>query len=321
MPWLVGIDEAGYGPNLGPLVMTAVACRLPEGLVGCDLWKHLRKVARRRDEEPDERLLIEDSKFVYSPGRGLGNLEKGVLGSVLSAQITAGGGVHAMLASLCPESLARLSAEAWYRGLRTLPICTEASALTALASRFSKSCERLGIQFGPVDSVVFCSPRYNELLDFWGSKGAVLGQALAEILRRRIGLGEAEEAVVFQIDKHGGRNTYAAMLQDAIADGMVVAHEEGADRSCYSVLGLPRHVRVIFEPRADSAHFCVALASMVSKYVRELLMLDFNDFWASHVPGVRPTAGYPGDSARFFDAIRTAAERLSIPEEAIWRKK
>ena len=24
MPWVVGIDEAGYGPNLGPLVQAAV---------------------------------------------------------------------------------------------------------------------------------------------------------------------------------------------------------------------------------------------------------------------------------------------------------
>ena len=28
MPWIVGIDEAGYGPNLGPFVMTAVASRV-----------------------------------------------------------------------------------------------------------------------------------------------------------------------------------------------------------------------------------------------------------------------------------------------------
>ena len=30
MPWVVGIDEAGYGPNLGPLVQAAVALKLPD---------------------------------------------------------------------------------------------------------------------------------------------------------------------------------------------------------------------------------------------------------------------------------------------------
>src|SRR5437016_4219233 len=34
MPWLIGMDEAGYGPNLGPFVMSAVACKVPEGPAG-----------------------------------------------------------------------------------------------------------------------------------------------------------------------------------------------------------------------------------------------------------------------------------------------
>src|SRR5262249_37174349 len=38
MAWLIGIDEAGYGPNLGPLVMSSVAWRVPARLLGANLW-------------------------------------------------------------------------------------------------------------------------------------------------------------------------------------------------------------------------------------------------------------------------------------------
>src|SRR5437016_915010 len=80
--WLVGIDEAGYGPNLGPLVMTSVACRVPKARAGVDLWKVLRRAVRRHGEEDDGRLLVADSKQVYSPARGLEPLERGALGTV-----------------------------------------------------------------------------------------------------------------------------------------------------------------------------------------------------------------------------------------------
>ena len=68
------------------------------------------------------------------------------------------------------------------------------------------------------------------------------------------------------------------------------------------------------QPRADTEHFCVALASMASKYLRELLMLEFNRFWQSHVADLKPTAGYPGDAARFHEAIRPAARHSGLPK-------
>ena len=34
MPWHIGVDEAGYGPNLGPFVMTAVALRVLINRIG-----------------------------------------------------------------------------------------------------------------------------------------------------------------------------------------------------------------------------------------------------------------------------------------------
>src|SRR5689334_20497672 len=69
MPWIVGIDEAGYGPNLGPLVQSAVAARVPDG-VGC-LWQCLANGVRRAADPDDGRVLIDDSKLVYAGPNGL----------------------------------------------------------------------------------------------------------------------------------------------------------------------------------------------------------------------------------------------------------
>ena len=129
------------------------------------------------------------------------------------------------------------------------------------------------------------------------------------------------EPIWFFVDKHGGRNNYAAMLQSALTDGMVVAFEEGRERSVYRVMGMKREVRLTFQPRADAEHFCVSLASMVSKYVREMLMKEFNQFWQTHLPELKPTAGYPGDAVRYYEAIRPVAEKLGLAEDALWRKQ
>ena len=108
---------------------------------------------------------------------------------------------------------------------------------------------------------------------------------------------------------------------DPVEYVIVLVRQEGMSRSVYEVLGLTREMHLTFQPRADSEHFCVALASMTSKYLRELLMGEFNQFWQRHVPGVKPTAGYPGDAARFLKDITPAAQRLGISEAALWRRK
>src|SRR5207249_8144992 len=159
--------------------------------------------------------------------------------------------------------------------------------------------------------------RFNGLLDEWGSKGAVLAHALTGLLRATVRAAAGEEPLHFFIDKHGGRNAYAAMLQHALPDGMVLVEHEGAARSAYRFVGVTPEVRVTFRPRADAEHFCVALASMASKYLRELLMLEFNRFWQSHLPGLKPTAGYPGDAARYLASIRPVLAKLGLPESAV----
>lgn len=321
MPWIVGIDEAGYGPNLGPLVMTSVACRVPEGLTGACLWEVLRSAVRRHPEADDGRPLVDDSKLVYSTTRGLRDLETAVLALLSPWRKGGAGSLRHYLDWACPPSVSELSREAWYDGTTAVPVVAEAAVYAQAAERFDGACRQAELVWGLVRSVVVCAPRFNAMLDQWGSKGAVLAQGLTELLQVNCGPADDEETVLVFVDKHGGRNTYAAMLQNALTEGVVVAEEEGMNRSAYRVLGLKRELRFSFQPRADAAHLCVALASMLSKYLREVLMLEFNRFWQAHVPGLKATAGYPGDAARFFDAIQPALQRLGLPEEAVWRRK
>jgi ribonuclease HII len=319
--WLVGIDEAGYGPNLGPLVMTSVACRLPKARRGVDLWKELRRAVRRHGEDDDGRLLVADSKQVYSPARGLGPLERGSLGTVGRQGAPPGSILAHYVEWICPNHHAELRSEPWFTGQTGLPLHVEQGELETAAEAFAKACTRRDITWGLVRGVVVCPARFNGLADKWGTKAAVLGLGLAELLKAHHDLDDGDDEVCFVVDKHGGRNHYSALVQHALPDGFVLAEEEGAKRSTYEVTGLRRRVRVTFEPRADMGHFCVALASMLSKYLRELLMLEFNRFWQARVPGLKATAGYPGDAERFYAEIRPAVRDLGLEEDALWRRK
>jgi len=321
MPWIIGIDEAGYGPNLGPFVMTSVACRIPRELEGANLWKVLKKAVRRPGSANNGRLLIEDSKVVYSSSGGLLGLEMGVLAALFPRPAADRNNLREFLEPLCPGHHVDLKAEPWYSGSSLVPIVADPFELQTAADRFQRTCSAQSVAFGLVRSVILFPRKFNTLLDRWGSKGAVLGEALAELLQCNLGIENDDEPVSILVDKHGGRNMYTAILQNALPQSFVLAREESMERSVYELLGLERQVSVVIQPRADAEQFCVALASMVSKYVRELLMRDFNVFWQEQLPGLTPTAGYPGDASRFYEAIRPAIARLGIPEPALWRRK
>jgi ribonuclease HII len=321
MPWVIGIDEAGYGPNLGPLVMTSVACRVPAELIAADLWRVLKPAVRRHREADDGRILVEDSKLVYSPTRGLHVLELGVLAALSSCCCREPGTLRQVLDYLSPQVNAELREEPWYAGDTLLPVVAEWEQCLAGAERLDRICRERAIIREWVQSVVVCPARFNQLMDQANSKGAVLAHGLMHLVASAVRNADEGGAIHILVDKHGGRNTYAAMLQHALPDGFVVVLEEGMERSSYRVTGLEREVCLTFQPRADSQHFCVALASMVSKYVREVLMREFNRFWQGHVPDLKPTAGYPGDAGRFFEAIRPAVERLGLAEERLWRRR
>ncbi len=81
---------------------------------------------------------------------------------------------------------------------------------------------------------------------------------------------------------------------------------------------VPRRVEIRFAAKGES-FLPAALASMASKYLRELAMTAFNAFWIRQVPGLRPTAGYPVDALRFKADIASRQQQLGISDDVLWR--
>jgi ribonuclease HII len=79
------------------------------------------------------------------------------------------------------------------------------------------------------------------------------------------------------------------------------------------------HIRL--EPRADQNDGLVALASIVSKTIRELWMDVFNNYWCNRVPGLKRTQGYHTDAKRFRMAIEAAAAAGKRDPVLWWRVK
>jgi hypothetical protein len=79
--------------------------------------------------------------------------------------------------------------------------------------------------------------------------------------------------------------------------------------------------RITFGVESESRSLPVALASMLSKYLRELHMAVFNEFWRERRPQLKPTAGYAVDARRFLSDIAVLRKDLEIEDGMLIRNR
>ncbi len=314
MGLLSGMDEAGYGPNLGPLVVSLTAWRVPGDPRDSDLWSAFDAIVDQSGQRQPSHLHVADSKDVYSPARGLLRLETAVHTGLRLAGIAADS-FHALHSQLCHPTPHPLR-EPWHAPADlTLPRVADEQQVAEFRDDWSACCAAHNVTLTRIASDVVQPGRFNTLTRQADSKGVALTRISLNLLRS-VWDPDSDEQVLIIADKHGGRNRYDTFLEEVVDGQMIFRLQESRSCSRYRI----GNTEIWFQTRAEQ-HLPVALASMVAKYVRELSMELFNSFWCQRVPDLRPTRGYPVDAKRFRAEIANTQRQLNIRDEDLWRAR
>ncbi|HEY8666606.1 MAG TPA: hypothetical protein VIL86_08085 [Tepidisphaeraceae bacterium] len=323
---LAGIDEAGYGPLLGPLVVGCCAFEVegdPDGELPC-LWKRLRKLVSKNRLRSGKKIHVNDSKQVYNPGIGLKELERSVLAMAFASDHAGEdrGGLLGLLGHTASHALADLDGYAWYRpaAQERFPLDQEALAIQLFAKALRQEMERSATRCIYLGARVVFERQLNRMLEAMRNKSNVLFSVSAMHLDHLLRTYADRQLVIF-CDRQGGRDFYGPSLRLMFEQWALEIVSEQDGRSEYRLQNAGRTVRLIFCEKAEAQCMPVALASMLSKYLREALMRRFNAFWKEHLPEIEPTAGYYGDGVRFLKDIDAKRHELGITDGQLIRSR
>lgn len=314
---LIGLDEAGYGPNIGPLVIGASVWEVPVQYDARQLKFDLSPAFTDRAwSAGDAHIPLGDSKKLYSSGNGLLTLETGVH-SMLAVTGCHSRSLCELIENVCQnKSIEGMDRLPWY-SLADQPVMLEQTQeqITMMCVSGLQRLSQAGIKLLGMQAKIISEAEFNRTVRLLGSKGQLLSIQTIQLAANR--LAQAERPIEVFCDRHGGRKKYLPLLVELLAPDWFEILVESPTVSSYRSLTSP--------PR--TFHFTVGgddfppvgLASMIAKYLRERLMRLINNYWRQQIPGLRATAGYPQDAKRFRSEIEERASALGFDPSDWWR--
>lgn len=287
----LGVDENGLGARLGPLVVTAVAARVDAG--GRAALERPLPRALRADLDDSKRLVAHgDVALAEAWARAL--MPAAVTPAELFTRITLEG--ERDLRADCPGAA---EPQCWH--LEGERFCAPAPLLARVA-RHVDALRELGVEIAGARSSVVCVRRLNEARARGVNRFAVDLHAMERlVLEAREAHGLAVEAVCGKV---GGIGAYGPCF-GPLAGRLHVVVEEGRASSVYRFPGLGE---LRFVRDADAADPLVMVASLIGKWLRELLMARIGRFHQRAL-GAAVDNGPSG----YHDPVTAAFVRRTLP--------
>jgi ribonuclease HII len=308
----IGIDENGLGPRLGPLVVTAVVASV-DGEGHKRVQSRPRGALRTRLGDSKRLVAYGDSALGEAWARAIARrmgqkeaLEPDELVRVLSLD-----GAEALRAP-CPGDHIE---QCW--GTSGESFVAEPKLLADVERDLAK-LDGQGIRVIRAACVVTCTRRLNEgiargLTRFHVDLHAM--ERLALDARAR-----APADVIATCGKVGGFDRYPAAFGPMNGRLHAIA-AEGRALSEYSVPGLGS---IAFVRDAEDRHLLVGMASLVGKWVRDLLMariVRYHRGLSPHLPDLPNASGYHDPvTTRFIQATSLARKKRALPDDCFERR-
>ena len=319
MPVLVGIDEAGYGPVLGPLVVSSVSFRVQPHHLDADWWQLLEKSVSKQKTRLLGRLLIDDSKKAYCKSAGIKHLQRATLACRMlnSSQPST---LHDLLSAVAPDCIDRLNTYPWHKNPENTPLSANFKDIAIAASAFKNNLQSNGISLIDTKTCCLDVAYYNKLVDSVKNKANVLFTAAATLIKHAFDTADDKNIQII-VDRQGGRTHYRKNLQTMFPNLDLTILKESENISSYQLASPQKTMRIHFTIKADDRFLPVSLASMQSKYIRELLVDDLNRYFQNFCPELKPTAGYWTDGLRFIDDLKKYLPHVEYQKHQMIRSR
>ncbi|MEZ6080364.1 MAG: hypothetical protein R3C56_33240 [Pirellulaceae bacterium] len=170
----MGVDEAGYGPNLGPLVVAASLWKTPEDCSEQQFSHAMAKHFSTANWSPScHHVPLGDSKKLYATRSGLATLEAGLLALQFSLAPDCTSLGQFIQRVVRPESIDELNSLDWYAGYAAEPIPSvlELTEVLRLSQLAQSNLAPVGIELVDLKATIVCEPHFNQAVAKSGSKG------------------------------------------------------------------------------------------------------------------------------------------------------